>query len=178
MAFRCCLSAIIVSRTSTPSPLCALCALCASTATASRDFPARCETWATHPATNRAARRATSSTRLPGSLEISSPRHLAVPPRLSLAGWLVCCMSRRHAGVTGRTTVTHPSTNRARRRATSSMRLPGSLEISSPRHLAVPPLYKRRRVAEADIQMPRDVCFHLFCFFSSGVCVFVELFLR
>jgi len=57
-------------------------------------------------------------------------------------------------------------------------RLPGSLEISSPRHLAVPPLYKRRRVAEADIQMPRDVCFHLFCFFSSGVCVFVELFLR
>ena len=48
------------------------------------------------------------------------------------------------------------------------MRLPGSLEISSPRHLAVPPLYKRRRVAEADIQMPRDVCFHLFCFFRPG----------
>ena len=44
-------------------------------------------------------------------------------------------MSRRHAGVTGRTTVTHPSTNRVRRRATSSMRLPASL--SSLRDLAV-----------------------------------------
>ena len=44
-------------------------------------------------------------------------------------------MSRRHAGVTDRTTLTHPSTNRARRRATSSMRLPGSL--SSLRDLAV-----------------------------------------